>query len=82
MTDPSFADVVLELKALLPLLEYGRETHVQWAAADQKDLDANPRIGDRKFHSEMVEQYDMRIRGINRAIKEIVSLRKQLRSCR
>ncbi len=66
--------VVDRLKALLPELEYSRETHVQWRDCHQKYRDENPRIGDSAFHQGCVETYDERIAVIKEAIDIIGGL--------
>lgn len=61
------------MRELLPKLEYGRETHVQWRDCDQKYRDAEPSIGTREFHAEMVDEYDERIACFKAAIAYIES---------
>lgn len=60
---------IMRLKALLPNLEYSRETHVEWRDCHQKYRDENPRIGDAKFHQTCVDDYDERITAINDTIE-------------
>jgi hypothetical protein len=55
------------LDALLPELEYSRETHVQWRDCDQKYRDTNPAIGSSEFHAQCVKHYDERIAAIKEA---------------
>ena len=65
--------LVMRLKALLPGLEYSRETHVQWRDCDQRYRDENPSIGDAEFHQTCVDEYDERIRTINDAAEYITT---------
>lgn len=59
------------LEALLPELEYSRETHVQWRDCEDKWRRANPQIGDKAFHAEMVRVYDERISTIKQAAEAL-----------
>jgi hypothetical protein len=61
-------DVIDRLRALLPGLEFSRETHVQWRDCDQLWRDRNPSIGSSQFHDDCVKEYDERIATINDAI--------------
>ena len=63
-----FSDAAAGLEALLPGLEFSRETHVQWRDCDQSWRDKNPSIGDVKFHDECVREYDKRIKAIELAV--------------
>lgn len=56
-----------DLEALLPELEFSRETHVLWRDCDQIHRDRNPSIGDAAFHEACVKDYDTRISTIKRA---------------
>ena len=48
-------DSLLErLSALLPELEFSKETHRQWRDCEQIYRDQNPMIGDRAFHDTQV----------------------------
>src|SRR5687767_1983019 len=60
--------VVARLSALLPELEFSRETHVQWANASPQAYAANPSIGDSAFHTQRIADYDERIAAIKEAI--------------
>jgi hypothetical protein len=62
------------LEALLPELEYSRQTHVEWRDADDKFRLRNPAIGDSAFHASCIEDYDERIA----AIKEAAALLRRL----
>lgn len=59
--------IAARLDALLPDLEYSRETHVQWRDCDQRYRDENPAIGDAEFHAKAVSWYDERIAAIKEA---------------
>lgn len=61
-------DLQKRLKALIPGLEYSRETHRQWRDCDQKYRDENPAIGDPDFHQKCIDEYDERISAIKEAI--------------
>lgn len=65
------AALIERLGNLVPELEYGRETHVQWRDCDQKYRDAEPSIGTREFHADMVTKYDERIACVRAAIAYI-----------
>ena len=65
--DTAMHTVAAELEALLPELEYSRETHAQWRDCDQIHRDRNPSIGDSAFHDACVNTYDTRIATIKRA---------------
>jgi hypothetical protein len=60
--------VVERLTALLPDLEYSRQTHVDWRDCESKYRVANPDIGDAEFHAQCVREYDERIGAIREAI--------------
>lgn len=61
--------IVDKLKNLLPELEYGRGTHVEWRDCDQRYRDENPSIGDKEFHNKLVKIYDNRISTVKEAIE-------------
>ena len=63
--------IVDRLDALLPELEYSRETHVQWRDCPQHFRDRNPEIGDSDFHARAVADYDERIAAIKAASREL-----------
>lgn len=60
--------IAQRLSALLPELEYSRETHVQWRDCDQTHRDRNPKIGSSEFHAQCVTDYDERIAAIKEAV--------------
>ena len=62
------ASLLQRLRALIPELEDGRDTHVQWRDCHQRFRDANPSIGDKAFHAGMVNVYDERIACVRDAI--------------
>lgn len=63
-----FNEAATGLEALLPGLEFSRETHVQWRDCDQSCRDKNPSIGDAAFHAGCVKEYDERINAIKAAV--------------
>lgn len=68
-------DSLLErLSALLPELEFSKETHRQWRDCEQIYRDQNPMIGDPAFHDTQVELYEERIE----TILDTISLLKYL----
>jgi len=72
------ADTIEQLKNLLPGIEFGRGTHVDWAEWFEKNP-TDPRIkalGDTDFHRNREAEYDARILAINSAITEIERLRE------
>jgi len=60
-----------ELEALLPELEYSRQTHIEWRDCPQHCRDRNPEIGSAAFHADAVKQYDVRIETIRRAANHL-----------
>lgn len=66
-----------KLAALLPGLEFSRQTHVEWRDCDQSWRDRNPSIGDSAFHDKCVKEYDERIASINEAIKALSAMSDQ-----
>lgn len=69
-------NIVDRLNALIPELEYSRETHIQWRDCDQRYRDENPDIGSAAFHDEQVKIYDERISAINEAIAALARSRE------
>ena len=74
MTDMTkeLTEVIQRLDALLPELQEGRITHVEWGEWMAGDTDGsrmakNPDIGDAGFHAHMVEVYDTRIQTVKAA---------------
>ena len=63
--------IAKRLQALLPELEDGRETHVQWRDCAQKWRDQNPSIGTSEFHANCVRYYDERIAAVKEAIEAL-----------
>lgn len=66
--------LVGELRGLIPALEYGRATHLdwgQWLEKHPEQLAHEPGLGDMSHHREQVQVYDDRIRLINAAIAVI-----------
>ena len=64
------AQIVARLRALLPDLEWGRETHVQWRdylASGRAPSGADRDVGDAAFHQRLVEIYDERIAAVCQA---------------
>jgi CRISPR/Cas system CMR subunit Cmr6 (Cas7 group RAMP superfamily) len=65
------ANIATRLRRLLPLLEHGKETHVQWRNYLRHPLvpaSAAKDVGDAHFHQKMVEEYDERIGAVSEAI--------------
>lgn len=73
-TVDKFSVSAARLGALLPELERGRRTHVDWRDCDQIYRNQNPAIGDSEFHDARVRDYDERIE----AIKEAAALLRHL----
>jgi len=64
-------EICKNLESLIPELVYSQETHIVWRDCDQKHRDANPSIGDKDFHRDMVKTYQVRIDVIMSAIMYI-----------
>lgn len=62
------AALLQRLRALLPELESGRNTHVEWRDCEQQWRDMNPHIGDPEFHAGCIRDYDERIACVHEAI--------------
>lgn len=65
---PGNSELLMRLKKLLPELEFGRGTHIQWRDCPQIYREKNPDIGDIEFHQKCVDTYDERIATIKDAI--------------
>jgi len=64
-------EICKNLESLIPELVHSQETHRMWRDCDQKHRGANPSIGDKEFHSNMVKTYQVRIDVIMSAIMYI-----------
>jgi len=65
---------------LIPLLEDGRETHVEWRdwlKANPENEKVNPDAGDAEFHAAMVKEYDERLQVMKEVIDVLASARQK-----
>jgi hypothetical protein len=73
---PETAAAADRLEALLPELEYSRQTHIEWRDCSQEYRDRNPQIGNAEFHDSCVKDYDERIAAITEAAALLRRLHK------
>ena len=64
-------EICKRLESLIPELCHSQETHRIWRDCGQEHRDANPSIGDKDFHDNMVQTYQTRIDTIVSAIMYI-----------
>lgn len=68
---PALPEVIAQLEAVLPEVEFGRGTHVtwrDWLRKDPENAKVNPHCGDADFHEKCIAEYDARLKAMRDAI--------------